>query len=62
MKNQTSLQTNVEEKPQMPRKKYEKPAVIYLAPLEAMANVCIGSNPPYKQAGGPGCNSPFFNS
>ncbi len=33
-------QENREEKPQKLRKKYEKPAVIYLAPLEAMAGLC----------------------
>jgi hypothetical protein len=40
MENQSSFQTNPEEKPQKPRKQYEKPAVIYLAPLEAIAGNC----------------------
>jgi hypothetical protein len=41
MQTQSFTHTNPEEKPQKPRKKYEKPAVIYLAPLEAMAGLCI---------------------
>jgi hypothetical protein len=40
MESQTFIQTKEEEKPQKPRKKYEKPAVVYLAPLEAMAVTC----------------------
>ena len=44
METQSSTHTNLEEKPQKPRKKYEKPAVIYLAPLEAMAFDCLPPN------------------
>ncbi len=35
-----STQENSIKQAQKPRKKYEKPAVIYLAELEAMAGVC----------------------
>ncbi len=28
--------------PQQPRKAYEKPAILYSAPLESMANACDG--------------------
>jgi hypothetical protein len=48
MESQSFIQTNEEEKPQKPRKKYEKPAVIYLAPLEAMAGGCEINAAPYK--------------
>lgn len=36
-----------------PKQPYEKPAVIYRAPLEATAGVCA---PPGKESGTPGCN------
>ncbi len=48
-----STQENREEKPQKLRKKYEKPAVIYLAPLEAMAALCD----PFWQSNPYGCPS-----
>ncbi len=53
-----TAQGKLEEQPQKLRKKYEKPAVIYLAPLEAMATLCDPSplwigNAPF----GIGCSS-----
>jgi hypothetical protein len=40
MESQLPTQSKTEEKTQKKRKKYEKPAVVYLAPLEAMAAGC----------------------
>jgi hypothetical protein len=59
MESQSSFQINTEEKNQKPRKKYEKPAVIYLAPLEATAAVCDPLFPELaKQVAGP-CTNTF---
>ncbi len=45
MESQFSTQANTEEKSVKPRKKYEKPMVVYLAPLEAVAGLCVGVPP-----------------
>jgi hypothetical protein len=63
METQSSTHKNIEEIHQKSRKKYEKPAVIYQAPLEAMASLCIGVPPlqPGKASIGP-CDINYITS
>jgi len=50
---------------QIEKKPYEKPAILYRAPLEALAAACLPATPPPppgsggKRSGQPGCNTIF---
>jgi len=47
---------------QIEKKPYEKPAILYRAPLEALAGACPPATPPGsggKRSGQPGCNTIF---
>ena len=61
IKNQTQVQENTEPKTSESKrkKKYNKPSVVYQAPLEAMAGVCAGLKLVTGQ--GDSCNNQNFS-